>query len=445
MKNCILLLSLFFSLAAFSQFGPVSIIDNTSASQGIKRIITADLTNDNINEVIVSQAFNVNQLAYYSSDGNGNFSNKITIDSTLSYPVFVAAGDLNGDNHTDLVTVAQTFGEIFIYLNDAAGSFIKQEADSGILMGHAIVIEDFDHNGSQDMAVIGQHSIDFYRNNGAAIFTKEAILTTQTSPNVLECMYLEAADMNNDGHTDLITAETIGGVIYYNDGTGHFTPETFTSEVFISTLVHAVDINNDSFKDLVIQHSTGDVKLYTNNGDETFQLEGTLFNSPAIRSIQSIDADADGFRDLYMAYSNKVRVLYNQGNESFGGEQFLYENNSQTTNEVAIGNLDFNPAPEFIWSAVGGTLAYHKSTILTLPENQENNLSVFPNPVQDVVSISCDEEIIQITILNAMGKVIASEQGIVNETMDFSGFPSGTYLLEVTSTHSTSRKRIVKL
>lgn len=445
MKNKIFLLFLLTSATSFSQFGAANTIDNSAASMGIKRIITADLNNDNINEVIVSQAFNVNQLAYYSSDGNGNFFNKIIIDSTLSYPVFVAAGDFNGDHHTDLATVAQTFGEIFIYLNDTAGGFIKQEADSGILFGHAVVMEDFDHNGSQDMAVIGQHSIDLYRNNGNAIFTKEAILTTQTSPNVLECMYLEAADMNNDGHTDLITAETIGGVIYYNDGTGHFTPQTFTSEVFISTLVHAVDINNDSFKDLVIQHSTGDVKLYTNNGDETFQLEGTLFNATAIRSMQSIDADADGFQDLYMAYSNKVRMLYNQGNGTFGGEQFLYENNTQMTNEVAIGNLDSNNAPEFIWSAVGGTLAYHKSTVLSLPESQENNLSVFPNPVKDILSVSCNQEMTQLNIFNAIGQLIASEQGIANGTMDFSRFPSGTYMLEIKSLDSTFRRRVLKL
>ncbi len=445
MKNKILLLCLSISSVAISQFGPVNIIDNTTASLGIKRIITADLNNDNINEVIISQAFNVNQIAYYSSDGNGNFSNKIVIDSTLSYPVFVAAGDFNGDHHTDLATIAQTHGELFIYLNDAVGGFIKQEADSGIGFGHAVVIEDFDHNGSQDMAVIGQHSIDFYRNNGAAVFTKEAILTTQTSPNILECMYLETADMNNDGHPDLITAETIGGVIYYNDGTGHFTPQTFTSEVFTSTLVHAVDINNDSFKDLVIQHSTGDVKLYTNNGDETFQLEGTLFNSAAIRSMQSVDADADGFQDLYMAYSNKVRLLYNQGNETFGGEQFLYENSSQMTNEVALGNLDLNNAPEFIWSAVGGTIAYHKSTILSLPENNANTLSIYPNPVNKLVSITCDQEIVQINILNSMGQILSTENGNFKEIWDFSDFPSGTYLVEAKSINSTFRKRIIKL
>ncbi|WP_300660833.1 T9SS type A sorting domain-containing protein [Fluviicola sp.] len=445
MKNCLLLLFLLFSLTGFSQFGPAQMIDNSAASMGIKRIITADLNNDNLNEVIIAQAFNVNQIAYYSSDGNGFFSAKTTIDPDASYPVSIVSGDLNGDQLVDLASVAQTNGQVFIYLNNGNGNFIKQEVDSGIFFLNEIVMQDFDHNGSQDMAVIGQHSIDFYRNNGSALFTKEAILTTQTSPNVLECIYLEAADMNNDDHTDLITAETIGGVIYYNDGTGHFTPQTFTSEVFISTLVHVVDINNDSFKDLIIQHSTGDVKLYTNNGDETFQLEGTLFNSAAIRSMQSIDADADGFQDLYMAYSNKVRVLYNQGNETFGGEQFLYENNSQMVNEVAIGNLDFNPAPEFIWSAVGGTIAYHKSTILSLSENSENSLSIYPNPATSFVSITSDQEIVQITICNSMGQLISSEKGIFKGTMDISGFPSGNYIFEVSTWNGTSRKRITKL
>lgn len=445
MKNKILLLFLLTSIISLSQFGSANIIDNTSTSTGIKRIITADLNNDNINEIIIAQAFNVNQIAYYSNDGNGVFSTKTTIDPDASYPVSVVSGDLNGDQLTDLASVAQTNGQVFIYLNNGNGNFSKQEIDSGIFFLNGLVMEDFDHNGTQDLVVIGQHSIDFYRNNGSAVFTKEAILTTQTSPNVLECLSIETADMNNDGHPDVITGETIGGVIYYNDGTGHFTPQTFTSEVFISTLVHAVDINNDSFKDLVIQHSTGDVKLYTNNGDETFQLEGIIFNAAAIRSMQSIDADADGFQDLYMAYSNKVRVLYNQGNGTFGDEQFLYENNTQMTNEVAIGNLDSNHAPEFIWSAVGGTLAYHKSTILALSENQESTFSVFPNPVQDFVSITYDQELVQLTIFNAVGQLIASEQGVSNGTLDLSNFPPGTYLLEAKSTHSTFRKRITKL
>ncbi|WP_169312064.1 T9SS type A sorting domain-containing protein [Fluviicola taffensis] len=444
MKHYTLLFFLFLSTISICQFGPVNIIDNSSASIGIRRIITADLNNDTKNEIIVAQAFN-DKVAYYSNNGNGTFSSKIIIDSTLSYPVYVASGDLNGDNSQDLATIGQTYGEVVIYLNNGSGGFTKHEIDSANVFLNALVIQDFDNNGSQDLVIIGQHSIDLYRNNGSASFTKEHILTTSTSPNVLECMYLETADMNNDGKPDLITAETLGGVIYFNDGAGNFTPYTFTSEQLIARLIHVVDVNNDGFKDVVIQHSTGDVKLYTNNGDETFQLEGTLFNSPSITSMASVDADADGFQDLYMAYSNKVRMLFNNGNETFGGQTFLYENNSLFTNEVSIGNLDSNNDPEFIWSAAGGTIAYHKSTILGLADEMQTEIQVYPNPTSDLIAIESSEEIVEINLINSQGKKVAFQTLSNNKTIDLSTLAAGSYLLEVIGEHFTVKKRISKI
>ncbi|MGV3612765.1 MAG: T9SS type A sorting domain-containing protein [Fluviicola sp.] len=441
MKKGILLFTIVLSFSGFSQFGPINIVDNSSASIGIRRIVAADLNNDSKNEIIVAQAFN-NNLAYYFNTGNGIFSNKLIIDSTLSYPVYVASGDLNGDNSVDLASIGQTDGEVVIYLNDGVGSFTKQEIDSGNSFLNALVMNDFDNNGTQDLVIIGQHSIDLYRNNGSALFTKEHILTTATSPNVLECMYIETADMNNDGHPDLVTAETIGGVIYYNDGAGNFTPATFTSEQLITRLVHAVDVNNDGFKDVILQHSTGDVKWYTNNGDETFQLEGTLFNSPQINSMQSVDADADGFQDLYMAYSNKVRMLFNNGNETFGTQTFLYENNSLFTNEVAIANLDSNNDPEFIWSAAGGTIAYHKSTVLNISELNTRDLQVYPNPTADWMQIEFSEPIQEIHLFNTQGQQIVLQHNLTE--INLSELAAGTYILEVIGEHATVKRRIIK-
>lgn len=439
--------SIFFlliSTISISQFGPVNIIDNSVASQGIRRMVTADLNNDNQNEIIVAQAF-TNQIAYYANTGNGSFASKSVIDSTISYPVYLAVGDLNGDQSPDLATVGQTYGEVVIYLNNGSGDFIKQEVDSGTIFLNALVVQDFDNNGSPDIVVIGQHSIDFYRNNGSASFTKEHILTTQTSPNILECMYIETADMNNDGNPDVITAETIGGVVYYNDGAGNFTPQLITSEQFITRLVHAVDINNDGFKDVIVQHSTGDIKLYLNNGDETFQLEGTIFNSAAITSMASVDADADGFQDLYMAYSNKVRMLYNNGDETFSGQTFLYENNSLFTNEVLIANIDSNSDPEFIWSAVGGTLAYHKSTVLGLASGKVTEIQIYPNPTSDLICLESSEEIHRIHLFNLHGEKITIGESANTATIDLSALAAGSYLLEVIGKNSTIKRIITKI
>ena len=442
MKKPLLLFSLILAFNGFSQFGPVTIIDNTAASQGIRRIVAADLNNDDQNEVVVAQAFN-NNLAYYPNTGNGSFGSKVIIDSTSSYPVSVVAGDLNGDHFTDLAALAQTYGEVLIYLNDGNAHFTHHKIDSGNLFFNGLVTEDFDHNGTQDLVVIGQHSIDLYRNNGSAVFAKEHILTTSTSPNVLECMYIETADMNNDGHPDVLTAETIGGVIYFNDGTGTFTPYTFTSEQLITRFVHALDINNDGFKDVVVQHSTGDVKLYINQGDGTFELSGTLFNAPSLTSMQSVDADGDGFPDLYMAYSNKVRMLFNNGNETFGNPVFLYENNNLFTNEVCISNLDSNPDPEFIWSAAGGTIAYHKSTVLGISASNVLQLQIYPNPASDVIHIECPEKITSVRLFNSQGQNMIIKSDL--SSLQLSELAPGTYLLEVAGPHFTSRRKIFKL
>ena len=442
MKKHLLLFSLISSFSAFSQFGPVNLIDNTVASQGIRRIITADLDNDNQNEVVVAQAFN-NNLAYYPNTGNGTFGTKIRIDSTSSFPVSVAAEDLNGDHFTDLVALAQTYGEVMIYLNDGNAHFIHHEIDSGNMFFNGLVIEDFDHDGTKDLVVIGQHSIDLYHNDGSAVFTKEHILTTATSPNVLECMYIETADMNNDGHPDVVTAETIGGVIYFNDGTGTFTPYTFTSEQLITRLVHAVDINNDGFKDVVVQHSTGDVKLYISEGDGTFQLAGTLFNAPSLTSMQSVDADADGFMDLYMAYSNKARMLFNNGNETFGNQTFLYENNALFINEVCISNLDANPDPEFIWSAAGGTIAYHKSTVLSVSESGHPEIQIYPNPCSGIIRIESAEAITELCLLDSQGQKIEIPHDFVS--IDLSGLAPGSYLLRINRENQVFTKKVVKI
>lgn len=444
MKKLVLLFSIFVSFNGFSQFGPMNIIDNSAGALGTKRIIAADLNNDNLNEIIVAQAYNVNQLAYYPNPGNGTFGTKVVIDATSSYPVSVVAGDLNGDNFTDLVTVAQTYGEVFVYLNDGNFNFTRQEVDSGTLLLNGLVMEDFDHNGTKDLVVIGQHSIDLYRNNGSAVFTKEHILTTSTSPNILECMYIETADMNNDGHPDVLTGETIGAVIYYNDGTGTFSPQKINTQPFICRLAHAVDIDNDGLKDVVYHATTAEIKWYRNHGAETYHAKGAIATNIGniLTSMESVDADDNGYQDLYYAYGGKACMLFNNGDDTFGPETYLYQDINAFINEVTIANLDLASNPEFIWSGVGGMSAYHKSTVLNVSELNTQDLQIYPNPSSEIITIEASGEIREIRLFNSQGQEIAGQNG--TSSLDLSKLAAGTYVLEVIGDHFTAKRRISK-
>lgn len=63
---------------------------------------------------------------------------------------------------------------------------------------------------------------------------------------------------------------------------------------------------------------------------------------------------------------------------------------------------------------------------------QENQLRVYPNPVQDIVTISSEEKILSVTVYNTAGKSILTKE--INDTkgnIDLSGVLSGVYQINV--------------
>lgn len=439
MKKLLLPIFLLVSATAIAQFnGPTVIIDGTPASGGIKKIIAADLDNDNLNEIIVVQAFNVDNVAYYQNNGDETFGSKVVIDADIEDPVYIAAGDFNDDGWTDLTVITQTSSQLYVYLNDTEGDFNRLFLDDGFTFGNAMVVADFDGNGSDDIVAIGQHSIDLHRNNGLGTFTKEHILTTATSPNSLECMAIDTADMDNDGDMDVIVGETIGGVIYFNNGDGVFTPQVFTQQL-ITILMHTFDADGDGFMDAVLQHSQGDVNLYLNNGDGTMAFSSTLFNAPAIRSIHAIDSSEDGKADLHYAYGNKAFVRNGGNNNTFPDEIVVHEDNTLFITEVALADLGQNNSEDYIWSAVGGTLGFNGDVELSVAKNTLAQILVYPNPVQDHVTVALPDTVsATVSIYTTLGQRLTEQQFIGTHALDVSGLAEGIYIMEVRESNTKS-------
>lgn len=72
----------------------------------------------------------------------------------------------------------------------------------------------------------------------------------------------------------------------------------------------------------------------------------------------------------------------------------------------------------------------------------QQNLSVFPNPTRGIFTLKVEieetNERLKIAIYNLNGKEVFSEEIIIRETnikkqIDLSGFPTGTYLLHISS------------
>jgi hypothetical protein len=440
MKQSLLIL---FSLAALqvnAQFGEPVIIDSTPLSGSIKNLHTADLDGDGFIDIIVAQPYQTDNVAWYKNNGDGSFSERQIIDSDLSDPVYIATGDFNDDELLDIATITQTSADVFVYFHNADGTFTRQTIDSGtFVFGNAIIAADFDSNGFDDIVAIGQHSIDYYRNvNGT--FTKEHILTTDTSPNILECMSLKTADMDNDGDLDLVTGETLGGVIYFNNGNGVFTPDIFTIDAFISRLVHIIDANNDGDNDILIHHTPGMLNLYLNNGTGEMTFHSTIFNETyLIESMQSADFDNNGFMDIYTAFGNIARAYPNTGETGFEDEIIVQVNDNIFITQTAVADLDNNGVDEYIWSGVNATLAYQKNTVLGTEDFAINTLRLYPNPAKDKLYIAGNDISQTATIYNTLGqKVMAAEN--TENGIDVSVLANGIYIMET----GASRTRFIK-
>lgn len=139
---------------------------------------------------------------FENTDGTGNFSSKIIIDSLNPGINKLISGDMNGDNFPDIVSASDT--KILLYLNDGNQSF-----------NTPLIIRD--------------------------------------NMNVLSGLNL--ADMDNDGDHDLLVSEKGNNLVYLlvNDGTGDFTWMISVSNILINPVnVIPAFIDNDSIPDIVV-------------------------------------------------------------------------------------------------------------------------------------------------------------------------------------------------
>jgi hypothetical protein len=109
------------------------------------------------------------------------------------------------------------------------------------------------------------------------------------------------ADFNNDGHPDLATVDTNGGVaVSLNDGSGHFGTPVMTapSVASLNALgVVAADLNSDGFPDLVVLTRDSQVVVLTNQRNGAFTQTTTL----ALPNAPSGQQAAYGFSNVAFA------------------------------------------------------------------------------------------------------------------------------------------------
>jgi hypothetical protein len=188
-------------------------------------LTVADFNGDgHLDVAVTNKGFNNpgNMMTFFG-DGHGKLRGRKTY-KTADAPFGIAAADLNGDHHPDLV-VANLGGYVSVFLNDGTGSFLKpvKYAWNGTPLD--VKIADLRNNGQQDLVVAdGADGTVVFLNKGNGTFGKPTIYPP-TCQDCVAPMACVVADFNLDNKLDVACATNIDdSYLFYGKGEGKFGP-----------------------------------------------------------------------------------------------------------------------------------------------------------------------------------------------------------------------------
>ncbi len=253
----------------------------------------------------------------------------------------VAAADLNGDGHPDLVTSNRErlvapglydpcFSTVSVLLGKGDGTFQpKIDYETGV-RSVSVAIGDLNSDGYLDLVVAnqgpqsdedcGEPSVSVLLGNANDTFQAQMQFPVRATPTGLSVVGLVAvSDLNGDGRLDLAMAGSGGCGIWLGNGDGTFGAQIDLSSANAGGLAIA-DFNADGRMDLAVSnHWAHSASVLLGNGDGTFQAKTDYAVGAFSRWVVSGDLDADGRPDLVVGcdYPDTLTVLLGNGDGSF--------------------------------------------------------------------------------------------------------------------------------
>ncbi len=302
--------------------------------------------------------------------------------TTGTTPFSIGIADFNGDGLLDLIVANGSANNISVLLNTtapgaAAPVYTTQQTFATGLNPKAVSVADINGDGLLDIIVsnAGDNTVSVLFNTtvpGALVasFAAQQSFATGNSPGAIS-----VADLNGDGKSDLIVANSGSGnvsVLLNTTTPGAATPSFAVQQTFATgsnpSAVATADINGDGEPDLIVANNgSGNVSVLLNTttpGATTlsFAAQQTSATGANPTSVAVADLNGDGALDLAVANSasGTVSVLFNiaatgAATPSFSAQQTFAVEAAPTS--VAAVDINGDGKPDLLVANGGANTA----------------------------------------------------------------------------------------
>jgi len=352
-------------------------------------VAIGDLDGDGHQDLVVSsndpysseclEATPPGEVSVLIGKGDGIFQPAVNYNSGGAWAESVAIGDVNGDEHPDLVVAnckTDAAGEVSILFGNGDGTFQPAVSySSGGYFPKSVAIADVDGDGDVDLIVAnacqstcqlgnGAGNVSVLLGNGDGTFQPSVSYSLGGSGGAS----VVVADVNGDGHPDLIVAHmclsgclVAGQVsVLLGNGDGTFQPAVGYGAALAETLVAVTDLNGDGHPDLVVADTGGSpessVSVLLGKGDGTFQAPVSYGSGGAcVTSVAAADLNGDGNPDVAVANcfsdrkreTGRVGVLVGNGDGTLQ-KAVSYNSDGYWPLSIAIGDLNGDTRPDLV-------------------------------------------------------------------------------------------------
>lgn len=242
------------------------------------------------------------------NDGAGHFAPAFSLPVGVR-PTDVAIVDLNHDAHLDLLVTDGSTSTLSVLLGQGKGAFASPLSSEAFASSRTLRVQDINHDGFKDVALLQEHQIAILLGNGQGQFTYSHALPTCESPG-----WMEVADLNEDGQLDAVVSCPRGAALGVSLSIDDAAPGQ-SRQLPIPGLPYGLaiaDFDADGHLDIAVGHlSGGFIHWLRNNWKNPGEFSppkaaaaGFLEWATSPAQLEAGDLNQDGFPDLVTANRN---------------------------------------------------------------------------------------------------------------------------------------------